>query len=146
MEGFHHLDTDHSGELSYGEIKVGIEDLASSMHYTPTAADWDWIKATGSAIDTKNPGSVDEEEFFTFANDVFNHFGICNMMDHGDSGSDATTGPMDHGDSSDATYGTPMDTTTGPMDTTTGPVNATTGPVNATTGPVNGSATTGPVN
>ena len=77
MEGFHHLDTDHSGSLSHGEIKVGIEDLAKMGNYTPTAADWDWIKTTGDAIDTKNPGSVDEEEFYTFSNDVFNHFGIC---------------------------------------------------------------------
>merc|ERR1712195_218103 len=76
-EEYPKLDTDNSDSLSYDEIKVGLDELAASQDYTPTAADWDWVKAEGAKIDTKNPGSVNKKEFHKFSNAVFKHFGMC---------------------------------------------------------------------
>ena len=63
-DGFRALDTNHDGSLSYEEIKVGLEKLASSMDHTITEDEWKWIEATGKKIDSKTPGKVDEEEFW----------------------------------------------------------------------------------
>jgi hypothetical protein len=35
---------------------------------------------TGEAIDTKNPGEVDEREFNEFINTVVNHFHLCKEL------------------------------------------------------------------
>lgn len=58
-EGFKALDTDDSGSLSYDEVQVGLEELAKSLDYHPTDADWAWIEATGKKIDSATPGKVD---------------------------------------------------------------------------------------
>jgi Ca2+-binding EF-hand superfamily protein len=78
-EGFKALDTDHSGSLSYDEIKVGLEELAKSQHHVITKEEWEWIEKTGEKIDSKTPGKVDHEEFYEFANAVFRHFGLCHL-------------------------------------------------------------------
>ena len=70
-------DTNGNGSLSYKEIEHALKAVASHYHYTPTKADWDWVKKTGAAIDTHNPGTVDEGEFFEFANAVAEHFHLC---------------------------------------------------------------------
>ena len=80
-DGFRALDTNHDGSLSYEEIKVGLEKLASSMDHTITEAEWTWIEATGKKIDSKTPGKVDEEEFWEFANAIFEHFDLCKMIE-----------------------------------------------------------------
>jgi len=89
-EGFHELDTNNNGSLSYDEIKVGLEELAKSQNHTITDTEWEWIKETGSKIDSKTPGKVDEHEFFLFANAIFEHFGLCHLVDGDDH--------EDHGD------------------------------------------------
>ena len=78
-EGFKALDTDDSGSLSYDEVQVGLEELAKSLDYTPTDADWAWIQATGEKIDSATPGKVDHKEFFKFANAVAKHWDICHL-------------------------------------------------------------------
>jgi Ca2+-binding EF-hand superfamily protein len=78
-EGFAALDTDHSGSLSYDEIGTGLEELAKALDHKITAEEWAWLKATGEKIDSKTPGSVDEKEFFLFANAVFKHFDLCEL-------------------------------------------------------------------
>lgn len=80
-EGFKALDTNHNGSLSYDEIKVGLEELAKSQNHTITAEEWKWIEETGSKIDAKTPGKVDHKEFFLFANAVFEHFGLCHLVE-----------------------------------------------------------------
>lgn len=76
---FRHLDTNHNEVLSYDEIKVGIENFAKSAKHTMTQEEWGWIKETGSKIDSKTPGKVDEEEFFEFTNAVSEHFNLCHL-------------------------------------------------------------------
>ena len=44
-----------------------------------TQEEWNWIKETGSKMDSKTPGKVDEEEFFEFTNAVSEHFNLCQM-------------------------------------------------------------------
>jgi Ca2+-binding EF-hand superfamily protein len=78
-EGFKALDTDDSGSLSNDELKVGVEELAKSLHHVITADEWEWIKETGEKIDSKTPGKVDEKEFHEFANAVFRHFDLCHL-------------------------------------------------------------------
>jgi len=76
-EGFHELDTNHDGSLSYDEIKVGLEELAKSLDHTITDSEWAWIKTEGEKIDSATPGKVDEKEFHECANALFRHFGLC---------------------------------------------------------------------
>ena len=76
---FEHLDTDKSGDLSYGEIEAGLKELAASQHFTPTKEDWEWVEKTGKRIDSKKPGSVDKKEFWRFANAVARHFDLCHL-------------------------------------------------------------------
>ena len=78
-EGFKAMDTDDSGVLSYGEIQVGLEELAKALNYTIKDADWAWVKKTGDKIDSKTPGKVDEKEFYRFSNAVFRHFDLCHL-------------------------------------------------------------------
>ena len=78
-EGFKAMDTDDSGVLSYGEIQVGLEELAKALNYTIKDADWAWVKKTGDKIDSKTPGKVDHDEFHKFANAVFKHWDICDV-------------------------------------------------------------------
>ena len=78
-EGFKALDTDDSGSLSNDELKVGVEELAKSLHHVITADEWEWIKETGTKIDSKTPGKVDEKEFHEFANALFKHFDLCHL-------------------------------------------------------------------
>jgi len=73
------LDTNHNKSLSYYAIKVGIENFAKSANHTMTQEEWSWIKETGSKIDSKTPGKVDEEEFFEFTNAVSEHFDLCHL-------------------------------------------------------------------
>ena len=82
-KGFEALDTDDSGSLSPDEIKVGIEELAKSQDRTITDKEWKWLEETGEKIDSKTPGSVDEEEFLIFANAVFKHFDLCHLLREG---------------------------------------------------------------
>jgi len=89
-EGFKELDTNNNKSLSYDEIKAGLEELAKSQNHTITKDEWEWIKETGEKIDSKTPGKVDEHEFFLFANAVFEHFGLCHLVDEDDH--------EDHGD------------------------------------------------
>lgn len=84
-QGFKALDTNHDGSLSYDEIKAGLEQLAASQHHTITAEEWAWIEKTGKAIDTKTPGKVDEHEFWEFANAVFEHFGLCHLVEEAEA-------------------------------------------------------------
>jgi hypothetical protein len=76
---FKKLDTDKSGSLSYGEIKVGLEELAKSQDHTITDKEWKWIEETGTKIDSKTPGKVDEDEFWLFANAVADKFDLCHL-------------------------------------------------------------------
>ena len=80
-EGFDQLDTNGNGSLDYDEIKTGIEELASQLDYTLTKEDKDWMVATGTAIDKKNPGKVNRKEFRKFARVTFKHFGLCAMIE-----------------------------------------------------------------
>jgi Ca2+-binding EF-hand superfamily protein len=75
------LDTNKNGSLDYGEIKVGLEELAKSQDYTPTKEDWAWVEATGKKIDKKNPGKVSKGEFNRFANAVAKHFDLCHLVE-----------------------------------------------------------------
>merc|ERR1711990_674979 len=74
---FNKLDHDKSKDLSYDEVKAGIEYAAKAHNHTLTADEWKWLEEAGSKIDTKNPGSVSRMEFYRFANVVGNHFDIC---------------------------------------------------------------------
>ena len=80
-EGFEELDTNHNGSLSYTEIQVGLEELAKSLDHTITAEEWAWIEKTGEKIDSKTPGKVNRKEFHLFANAVFEHFGLCSLVE-----------------------------------------------------------------
>jgi hypothetical protein len=51
------------------------------MNHTLTADEWAWIKETGERIDSKNPGHVDEEEFYRFINASVRHFGLCHLAE-----------------------------------------------------------------
>jgi hypothetical protein len=77
--GFKAMDTNNSGSLSYDEIKVGVEELAKDQGHVITADEWKWIEETGEKIDSKTPGKVDEEEFWLFANALFEHLDLCNF-------------------------------------------------------------------
>ena len=94
-EGFDQLDTNGNGSLDYDEIKTGVQELADQMDYTPTEEDWDWIIATGTAIDKKTPGKVDRKEFRQFSRAVFKHFGLCAMIEEEEEGPPAG-GCVDH--------------------------------------------------
>ena len=49
------------------------------MHYTPTAADWAWVAKTAIADAAKGgpKNSLNEAEFYDFANSFATHFGLC---------------------------------------------------------------------
>ena len=74
---FKSIDKDHNGNLSYDEIKVGLQSLEHAYGKKWTKAQWLWIENTGKAIDSKDPGVVDENEFWEFANAVLEHFEMC---------------------------------------------------------------------
>ena len=74
---FKALDSNDNGSLSYDEIKAGIEAFAKSQNHTLTQDEWTWIKETGTKIDSKTPGKVDNGEFYEFTNAIAEHFGFC---------------------------------------------------------------------
>ena len=91
MDQFKALDSNHNGSLSYDEIKAGIENFAKSQNHTLTQDEWTWIKETGTKIDSKTPGKVDQEEFYEFSNAVAEHFNLCKeiLKEAADAESDA---------------------------------------------------------
>jgi hypothetical protein len=79
-EEYKKLDINHNGSLDYGEIRAGMDKLAAYAKHPWTKEEWEWIDATGRAIDTVKPGVVDEAEFYEFANAVFEHFKLCHLV------------------------------------------------------------------
>lgn len=89
-KGFESLDANQDGTLSYDELKVGIDKIAGAVGHQLTAPEIQWIKSTIKTIDVKNPGSVDKQEFYEFANAVFTHFNLCHLVNGGKGGSSSS--------------------------------------------------------
>ena len=75
-EGFAMADTNHNGSISRSELIVAVKAVAAHYHYTPTAADKEWVGATAMK-DAGADHKMSEPEFSTFSNAVANHFHLC---------------------------------------------------------------------
>ena len=78
-EGFEYVDSNHNGSIDKKELVTALNAFAKSQHYTPTKADWAWVKkhAVADAAMGGNKHTMDLKEFTLFANQFATHFGLC---------------------------------------------------------------------
>merc|ERR1711997_188782 len=66
-EIFGHVDTNGNGEIDKDELVAALNELAKEHDYTPTKADWEWVKNTAEKINTNNDDHFNQKEFRRFA-------------------------------------------------------------------------------
>ena len=79
---FNHIDTNHNGQLSESEGKAALAWLHKNEGVTLSASQLKWVEDTAVTWAGKGgpKNSMGRKEFAGFANQVVNHFGLCDEL------------------------------------------------------------------
>lgn len=91
---FSMIDTSNDGQIDEGELTVALGHVAEAHNHTITAADKAWVgeHAEREAGMQGNKSTMNEDEFWHFANQFAQHYDLCPGSHGGDGGNSSSGG------------------------------------------------------